>query len=197
MITESQPISWAWIRAVLVSSSLILGVTSWILSPLEKFAEPSNLARIPSALRWILILPAAFLMGLVAEMLPRLLFSLTEISVNHTLLFRPGFDILVWQGWAPVVFVAAGIQMAPAHKLLTFLVVGGLKIAAAAFNLVQVIQFIDSGGRWTSVDEIVKSPLWWDVVVYVLCLAVLSTLGFFLAKEALNPRSKRHVVRVN
>ena len=78
-----------------------------------------------------------------------MLFALMEIIVNHKLLFRPGFDFVIWQLWAPLFFVAGGVQMAPRRKFPAFLVVGGLKIAVATTNLARDLRFVHDGGRWT------------------------------------------------
>ncbi len=188
---ELEPISWAWIKVVLISSAAILMVTSAIMIPLSKLIEPHKLARIPTWLRWVLVLPTAFLVGLVGEVVPRMLFGAMEVVVNHHLLFRPGFDSLIWQLWSPLLFVAGGMQMAPAHKFVTFLVVGGLKIAVAIANLAQVFEFIRGGGPWTAVDPITKSPLWWNTLIYGLCLAVLGTFGFWLARQAVKQRKQK------
>jgi hypothetical protein len=102
--------------------------------PIEKLIDPRRLDRLPPWSRWLLVLPTAFASGFVAEIVPRMLFALLEIAVNHELLFRPGFDFLIWQLWAPLFFVAGGVQMAPRFKFLTFVIVGGLKIAVATTN---------------------------------------------------------------
>jgi hypothetical protein len=107
----------------------------------------------------------------------------TGIPFSARLLFRPGFEFLIWQLWAPLVFVAGGIQMAPRLKLLAFLVVGGLKIAVATTNVTRDLWFIYGGGAWSSADPITSSPVWWNIIIYFLCIASLSTLGVFLTKQ--------------
>ncbi len=58
-----------------------------------------------------MVLPIAFVMGLVGEVLPRFFFAAFELIVNHHLLFKPGVDSLVWQLWDPLLFVASGVSM--------------------------------------------------------------------------------------
>jgi len=185
MDAHLQPASWDWIRAVLVSTLVILTISSGIIMPLERLFEQRKLERLPAWSRWLLVLPTAFVSGYVAEVVPRLLFSVMEIVLNHELLFRPGFDALVWQLWAPLFFVAGGLQIAPAHKFVVFLLVGGLKIAVATTNLVRDLQFVRGNGPWSAADPITNSPLWWNAIVYPLCIALLSTLGYLLARQAM------------
>jgi hypothetical protein len=89
---------------------------SGIMLPIEKLLDPRRLDRLPPWSRWILVIPTAFVSAYLAETVPRILFALLEIVVNHKLLFRPGFDFLIWQLWAPLFFVAGGVQMAPRFK---------------------------------------------------------------------------------
>ncbi len=185
MEAHLQPASWDWIRAVVGSSFVILMITSGIMLPLERLFEPRKLGRLPAWSRWLLVLPAAFLSGLIAEVVPRMLFALMEIIVNHELLFRPGFDFLIWQLWGPLLFVAGGVQMAPRLKFVAFLVVGGLKIGVATTNFVRDLSFVHGGGPWSAVDPMTNSPVWWNAIVYTVCIASISAFGFFLAKQAM------------
>jgi hypothetical protein len=196
MQTHLQPASWDWIKAVVVSTFVILMITSGIMMPLEKMLEPRKLDRLPLWSRWLLVLPTAFASGFVAEIVPRMLFALMEIIVNHELLFRPGFDFLIWQLWAPLFFVAGGVQMAPRLKFSTFLVVGGLKIAVATTSFARDLWFVHGGGPWSAVDPTTNSPLWWDAIVYTLCVASLVALGLFLARQAIEKRPRQSVAAV-
>ena len=173
MDTNLQPPSWGWITAVLVSTVVILPIASGVMMPLEKLLNPRRLHRLPPWSRWLLVIPAAFASGFAAEIVPRVLFALLEIIVNHELLFRPGFDILIWQLWAPLFFVAGGVQMAPRLKFSTFLVVGGLKIAVATANSVRDLRFVHAGGPWSAPDPTTASPLWW-ASSYTPCASALS-----------------------
>ncbi len=196
MDTHLQPASWDWIRAVVVSTFVILIITSSILMPLEKLLEPRRLDRLPPWSRWFLVLPTAFASGFVAEIVPRMFFAVLEIVVNHELMFRPGFDFLIWQLWAPLFFVAGGIQMAPRFKFSTFLVVGGVKIAVAATNFGRDLRFVHGGGPWTAMDPTTNSPLWWDAIVYTVCIGFLIALGWFLGRQALEKPHRQTVTAV-
>jgi hypothetical protein len=101
---------------------------------------------------------------------------------------------VIWQLWAPLLFVAFGVQMAPGHRVVTFLLVGGLKIAVAVTNLVQDLSFVHF-----------RRPLDWRrsphdflpsgvAVVTLLCIAILSAFGLLLAKQAISERVLRPIV---
>ena len=186
-----QPISWNWISAVCISSLIILTASSSLFIPISKFVEPERLDRLPKWFRWILVLPGAFIAGYIGETIPRLLFSLVEVVINHKLTFRPGFDSLVWQGYAPLVFVAFGIQLAPSSRFTTFIIIGGIKIIVALANLVTVFNFTNGGGSWNALDPITNSPLWWNAMIYLLCLTLLFAFGFLLAKQSIAQRNVR------
>src|SRR5437016_4566882 len=137
MTTETIEATWNWMRAVLVSSALILAVSSVIFAVSERFSR-RWVVRLSHRARWILVLPTAVAVGLIAEVIPRVLFTLIlELPINHQLTYRTGFDFLVWQLWAPLLFVGAGVWVAPTHKFPTFAVVGGLKVLVALVNLYQ------------------------------------------------------------
>ena len=150
--------------------------------PISKFFELPRLARLPNWMRWLFVVPFAFALSIVAEMLPRWLFVAYEVIINHELLYRPGFLEIVWQWWSPLFFVAGAVQMAPRFKFEVFLVFGGIKALVAAANLVEVIRFVRAGGPWNALDEVTKAPLWWDGVVYVACLATLIVWGVYEMK---------------
>lgn len=188
METHLQPVSWDWLKAVIFSTLVILVIAGGIMMPVEKLLEPRKLDRLPDWSRWLLVLPTAFASGLLAEVVPRMLFALMEIIVNHELLFRPGFDFVIWQLWAPLFFVAGGVQMAPRLKFPAFVVVGGFKIAIAGTNFYRDLASVLHGTPWGAVEPITSSPIWWNAIVYALCIASLIALGFFLARHSKEQR---------
>jgi len=147
-----------------------------------KLLDPGRLAKLPNWLRWGLVIPTAFAVGTVAEMVAEMAFRTIEVIENHHLTFKPGVDYLIWQWWEAFVFVLAGVQMAPRHRFRTFLVVGGIKIAVAIVNSFNDVQFVASGGSWNHLSPIVHSPLWWNSVVHGLCILTILAFGFLLAR---------------
>ena len=173
--------NWDWVRVVMVYSLAVFAVSSAILIPSLKLFNLKGLERLPTWLRWVLVLPTAFLVGQIAETVPRLLFAAIEITINHHLTFEPGFACLVWQAYYPLFFVVGGMKMAPAHRFGVFVALGGLKIAVAIFNFCTILNFVNQGGEWDRLSPLISSPLWWDASVYVLCTVLLVALGVYSA----------------
>ena len=176
-----QIFQWDWVRVVLVWSMIIFAVSTPILVFGIKLVKPQALGRLSNRLRWVLVIPFAFVLGTVAELLPRFLFAIYEISINHTLTFKPGFDSLVWAAYAPLFFVIGGILMAPSHKFATLFILGGFKIFVALFNLYNIIAFTRSGSGWSLRDPLTNSPLWWNAPVYVIGISLIMVFGAFMA----------------
>jgi hypothetical protein len=183
MNADLQPVSWPWIKAVLGAAFFVVLMSGIVLAPLSKLLAPERLQRLPYRLRWILVIPAAFLMGFAAEVVSRLLFAAGEIVSNHELLFRPGVDSLIWQVWAPLLFVAGGLQLAPSRQVLVFLLLGGIRMVVALVNLAVVLNFVHHGGPWSALDPVTRSPIWWNASMYVLCILLLASLGIFLVNQ--------------
>jgi len=183
MYSDVQTMTWAWTGAVLASGVLVLGISGVVLIPVSELFDQDRLNRLPQWLRWLFVVPSAFLMSLIAEILPRVIFSALELIVNHRLLFKPGVDSLVWQFWAPLFFVTSGVSMAPRFKFLTFIGVGGLKVAVAAMNLTTNLNFIKRGGSWDALDPTTNSPIWWNSIVCVGSIVVLAAFGVVLARQ--------------
>lgn len=181
---DTQPITWLWIEIVLFSSVIILIVTTGILFLASRLIPQHKLDGLPTWLRWVLFLPAAFLLAFLAEMIPRMLFAIVEVSLNHQLSFRPGFDFLVWQLWAPWLFVVGGLLVVPiSRRFAAFLVVGGLKFMVAVWNLEQVFKSAKEAGSWDALDAAVGAPLWWDAIIYICCIASIVAYAVYLTKE--------------
>jgi hypothetical protein len=176
--------NWDWVRVVVVYSLIVFTVSSAILIPSLKLLDLPKLGRLPTWLRWVLVLPMAFLIGYISETIPRLLFATIEIAINHQLTFKPGVDCLIWQAYAPVFFVIGGMKMAPSHKFGVFVILAGLKIAVAIVNIYNIISFTNNGGEWDRLDPILNSPLWWNAPVYVLCIVLLLIFGVYLAAKS-------------
>jgi hypothetical protein len=119
------PFSWDWVRVVVVYSLIVFAVSSAILIPSLKLLNLTKLSCLPTWLRWVLVLPTAFLVGYISETIPRILFATIEIAINRQLTFKPGVDYLIWQAYSPIFFVIGGMKMAPSHRFGVFVILGG------------------------------------------------------------------------
>jgi hypothetical protein len=137
--------------------------------------------RLPHWLRWVLILPTAFLADLVAQVIYRLLFWLVPFSF-----IRPYTDELAWRFFAPLIFVVAGTKMAPRHWLIVACVLIGFKAAIALVNIITLLNYLDKGGNVSSPAPITNAPVWWSLLVQALFIA----LGVFIAVADRNIRKK-------
>jgi hypothetical protein len=81
--------AWIWTKAVLISAFGILTATSGIMMPLGKAIRTRKAFSIGELVSLDAGLADSFPLGLIAEVVPRLLFALLEIIVNHELRFRP------------------------------------------------------------------------------------------------------------
>ncbi|MDD2715176.1 MAG: hypothetical protein PHW04_04705 [Candidatus Wallbacteria bacterium] len=179
------PFTWDWVRVVFVYSLTIFAVSSAILIPSLKLFNLPRLTRLPSWFRWVMVLPAAFIMGLFSEFIPRLIFTIIEVVINHQLTFKPGFDYLTWQAYAPIFFIIGGLKIAPSHSSRVFAALGGLKITMAIINIYTIIKFINGGGEWDRLDPVCNSPLWWNAPVCMLCIFLLIVFGVCFAAKSL------------
>ena len=178
------PFNWDWVRVVVVYSLIVFAVSGAILIAALKLLNLPKLGRLPTWLRWVLVLPTAFLVGYISETIPRILFATIEIAMNHQLTFKPGVDCLIWQAYSPIFFVIGGMKMAPSHRFGVFVALGGLKIAVAILNIYNIISFTNGGGEWDRLDPILNSPLWWNALVYMLCIVLLVIFGVYLAAKS-------------
>jgi len=172
------PFTWNWVIVVLVHSVPIYVVSCIIVIYILKVLIRQT-TKINKLLRWILVLPTAFLTGQIIESICQILFASYEIFINHKLTFKPGFEVLTWQALSPIFFVVGGMIMAPSRKIHVVLVLGGVKLAVAIVNIMNIMNFIKIGGEWTRVDPILGSPLWWNINVYVIGLISIICVTVF------------------
>ena len=116
-------------------------------------------------------------------MLPRFFFALYEVSINHTLTFKPGFDSLVWAAYAPLFFVIGGVLVAPSFRNIVCNVLSVFKIVVASYNIYSIIDYLNKGGNWSALDPNVHSPLWWNITIYILAIILLTLLPFFYVHQ--------------
>ena len=182
------PFNWDWVRVVVVYSLTVFACATAILIPLLKLLRSPRLDRLPTWLRWVLVFPTAFLVGQISETLSQILFVAIEVTINHHLTFKPGFECLTWQAFSPIFFVIGGMKMAPSQRFGVFVALGGLKVTVAIINIYNIVNFTNCGGEWDRLDPILKSPLWWNAPVYVLCIFLLLVFGVYFAARL--PRGK-------
>ncbi len=177
-MADYQYFSSSWLVRVIVFGLFTLSITTLALVPLLKNLSHPRILRMPVWLRWALLVPVAFTVSTVAEIIPKFLFSLYEVSINHTLTFRPGIDSLIWSAYAPLFFVIAGAKVAPSRRLTVYLVLGVFKIIVAVTNIYTVLSVTSAGMSWSRTDTLINSPLWWNFSVYIIgiCLIIVSAI---------------------
>jgi hypothetical protein len=135
--------------------------------------------KLPQWLRWVLILPVAFLADLVAQVIFKLLFWAIPIPYIH-----PYTDELAWRFFAPLVFVVAGTKVAPRHWLVVACVLIGFKSAVALANIVTLVIYLANGGNLSALASVTNAPVWWSLFVQVVFIA----FGVFVAVADRNIR---------
>jgi hypothetical protein len=180
------PFDWDWVRVVTVYSIIIFAISTPIIFRLLKLLNLPRVTRLATWSRWVLVLPMAFLFAYISETIPRILFAIIEIAINHQLTFRPGVDCLIWQAYSPIFFVTGGMKIAPSHRFGVFIMLAGMKISVSIMNIYNVISFTSGGGGWDRLDPILDSPLWWNVSVYVLSVVILISYGSYLGSRSIN-----------
>ncbi len=190
-MNELDPMSWTWISDVILIGFFVTGTSGALLLPLARFADSGGLDRLPNWLRWVLILPFAFVASLLVDSLSNILLAILEALVNYRFLFSPGVKMLIWQWWEPLVFVACGSQMAPRkYQVHMYFTLACFKAVVAATNLYVAIHFIMDGGFWTATGPIVESPVWWNCIVYLIFILTLLVLGVGILRQ---PRINRDI----
>lgn len=143
----------------------------------------SLLNPLPNWLRWLLVLPAAVVGDLIGQEIGILVTFLAGVKGPFT-------DALVWHTYAPIMFVALGLQLAPAYRIQTCIVLSAVKIGVLSYNSYSALQFVIDGGSWTTVYPVTDSPLWWNLMAYILGVAALITLTLFVV-QAERRRNRR------
>jgi hypothetical protein len=73
--------------------------------------------------RWILVLPVAFTIDMLAQSIAQGLLSYLIVTKS----LAPFINSLIWQVLAPLAFVAGGVIVAPKYKFETSISLGGIQ----------------------------------------------------------------------
>jgi hypothetical protein len=83
---------------------------------------------------------------------------------------RPYTDELIWRFFAPMVFVVAGVKMAPRFWFYVACLLIAIKSAIAVVNLCTLTHYLANGGSMTALAFATNAPVWWSLLVQVLFL---------------------------
>lgn len=137
--------------------------------------------RLPHWLRWVLVLPIAFLADLVAQVIYRLWFWFVPFQSIH-----PYTDELAWRFFAPLVFVLVGTKMAPRHWFIVACVLIGFKSVIALVNIAILGNYLANGGSLSAASQVTNAPVWWSLLVQGLFVV----FGLFIVATDRNIRKK-------
>lgn len=112
------------------------------------------------------MLPIAVLADLVAQTVYRFLFYFIPFHA-----VRPYTDELVWRFFAPMVFIVAGVKMAPRFWFYVACILIAIKSAIALVNIYTLMQYLGNGGSWSAPAFVTNAPVWWSLLVQILFLA--------------------------
>lgn len=131
---------------------------------------------LPTWLRWLLVIPIAFIADLAAQSIYQLIFfKLIPIGA-----LRPYTDELVWRFFAPLIFIVAGLKMAPTHWFKVACCLIGFKSVVTFVNIRTLSIYLLHGGSLKAPAYITEAPIWWSLLVHLLFLAFAV---FVIAKD--------------
>ncbi len=123
--------------------------------------------KLPAWIRWLFLLPMAFIAELAAQSIYQVIFSkLLPIGA-----LRPYTDEFVWRFFAPFIFIVAGLKMAPKYWFKVACCLIGFKSAIALLNICNQFIYLRNGGSLKTPSEITEAPIWWSLLVHILFLA--------------------------
>jgi hypothetical protein len=134
------------------------------------------ISKMPNWLRWILVIPIAFIADLAAQSIYQLIFS----YLNPFEALRPYTDELIWRFFSSLIFIFAGLIMAPKHRFTVACILIVFKSAIALFNIYRLSTFLYDGASLMEPVYITKAPIWWSLLVHIL---FLSFAIFAIAKD--------------
>lgn len=113
------------------------------------------IAKMPRWLRWILFLPTAFIADLASQTIYQVV--LVAIPFSHTL--RPYTDELIWRFFASIVFVVAGVKMAPSAWFRVACLLTGIKGIVAVVNINRLVSYLPEGGSLLAPSSVTNAPV--------------------------------------
>lgn len=121
--------------------------------------------RLPTWLRWLLVIPLAFAADLAAQSVYQIIFRAIPFAG-----VRPYTDELIWRFFAPLLFVVAGVKMAPRHWFMVTCCLIGFKAAVSFVNIHTLCLYVLRGGSLKAPAYITTAPVWWSLLVQLLFL---------------------------
>ena len=124
------------------------------------------LNRLPSWLRWILVLPTAIASDLVTQSLGRIgifIYDYPQHIVNP----------LVWHTIAPYAFVSGGAWMTPAYRSVVIIILCLWRISMSIFNIYNIFDYVNHGGSWSNTDPITYATMRWTAWTMVFGIGIL------------------------
>lgn len=125
-----------------------------------------QILRLPAWLRWLLVIPVAFAADLAAQSIYQVIFRVIPFAT-----LRPYTDELIWRFFAPLIFVVAGVKMAPRYLFATACSLIGFKSVVAVVNVYTLALYLYRGGDSKAPAYVTGAPVWWSLLVHLLFLA--------------------------
>ena len=85
----------------------------------------------------------------------------------------PYANAFIWYTFAPLIWLAVGVKLAPVHRSLAGAVLAAIKVGVLVYNSYSAIDFLNKGGSWDSIYPVTDAPLWWHLVTYILGIIAL------------------------
>jgi hypothetical protein len=126
----------------------------------------SFIDKMPHWLKWLLVLPAAFIGDMAAQ-------SIGLIIATITCLRGPYANAFIWYTFAPIIWLVVGLRFAPSHRSLAGAILAAIKIVVLLYNSYSAIDFLNHGGSWTDIYPITEAPLWWHLITYIVGIIAL------------------------
>jgi len=127
--------------------------------------------KMPGWLRWLLVLPTAFLADLAAQSFYQVVLHAIPMQV-----IRPYTDELIWRVLAPVVFVIGGVKMAPRYWFQVSCLLLGFKSIIALINIHTLVKYLLDGGSLLAPANVTNAPAWWSLLCHVLFIGFASLM---------------------
>jgi hypothetical protein len=122
--------------------------------------------KIPHWLRWLLVLPTAFIADWASQ-------SISLIIATIIGLRGPYANAFIWFTLAPVIWLIVGVRFAPTHRSFVGAILAVIKVVVLLYNSYSAIDRLNHGGTWNDIYPITEAPLWWHLITYILGIIIL------------------------